>query len=382
MEKINIEIEEVETPFDFAQIFPGCSATLPVQRILQTMQRHSIEKKQAIILIKNLNYRDEYCIDEFKTFAKAKKKEYHWEIIKNEQLPKKAIRIDFFSAETNFGNGNPKIDDLKNENYLGFCILIPQYCNPNTFRAARALVKIFPNVENYFICKEFPVEVILKTQDNNLTKKTFTIKAFPFQEQNDIFLSCSHVALSTCRWFIKTESGPIKHSEFNKYAKNRFKKDMFSKRPSLYRKRNHGLNGPQISEIASKFSNPLFYSVESKPFVKNLIRLVYRYIRTKIPILLVFETENGLHSIIIIGYIENNDLCWGISRKYYFNKNSTLPDYLSPNSSHEIDWVSDFIIQDNNLGPYLFFPYHKLEWLIKQENAWFLPLFPNGGNNI
>jgi hypothetical protein len=382
MEEINIEMEELEPPFDFAKIFPGCSATLPVRRILQTMQRHSVEKNQAIIIVKNLNYRDTHCIDEFKTFLRAKKEEYHWEIIKKEKLPKKAIRIDFFSVGTNFDNSNPKIDDLRNENYLGFCVLIPQYCDPNTFRAAQALVKILPNLETHLIYKEFPVKVILKAQDNNLTKKTFTIKAFPFQEQNDYFLSCSHVALSTCRWFIKTESGPIKHSEFKEYAKIDTEKDMFSKAPSLYRKRSHGLNGRQISEIASKFSNPLFYSVETKPFIRDITRLVYRYIRTKIPILLVFETENGMHCILIIGYVENNDLCWGMLRKHYFNKNSTLPHYLSPDSSHEIDWVSHFIIQDNNFGPYLLFPYHKLEWLIKQENAWFLPLVPNGINDI
>lgn len=382
MEEINIEMEELDPPFDFAKIFPGYSATLPVRRILQTMQKHSVEKNQAIIIVKNLNYRDEYCIDEFKTFLKAKKEEYHWEIIKKEKLPKKAIRIDFFSVGTNFDNNNPKIDDLRNENYLGFCVLIPQYCNPNTFRAAQALVKILPNLEDHLIYKEFPVKVILKAQGNNLIEKTFTIKAFPFQEQNDFFLSCSHVALSTCRWFTKTKSGPIKHSEFKEYAKIDIEKDMYSKTPSLYRKRSHGLNGLQISEIASKFSNPLFYSVETKPFIRDITRLVYRYIRTKIPILLVFETENGMHCILIIGYVENNDLCWGMLRKHYFNKNSTLPHYLSPGSSHEIDWVSHFIIQDNNFGPYLLFPYHKLEWLIKQENAWFLPLVPNGINDI
>lgn len=382
IEDENIEVKKIETPFDFTQIFPECSATLPLQRIFEVMQRHSTDKNQAMILVKNINYEDKYCMDEFEAFREAKENEYHWKIIINEQLPEKAIRIDFFSAGTNFDNANPKINDLKDENYLGFCVLIPQYCNLNTFRVARALVKIFPNMKNHLIYKEFSEDVILKTQDNNLTIKTFVIKAFPFQEQNDYFLSCSHVALSTCRWFMKTESGPINHSEFKEMAKEHFKKDKFTKKPSLYRKRNRGLNGHQILEIAKKFSNPLRYSVETKPLVKNLIRLVYRYIRTKIPVLLVFETGNEPHCILIIGYIENNDLCWGILRKYYFNKESTLPAYLSPDSSHEVDWVSHFIIQDNNLGPYLLFPYHKLEWLIKQDNAWFLPLFPNEINDI
>lgn len=377
IEEKNIKIEKLKIPFDFAQIFPGCFATPPLQRILEIIQRYSIEKNQAIILVKNLNYRDKYCKDEFKAFKKAKKEEYHWKIIKNEKLPKKAIRIDFFSVRINFNIDALKIDDLNNENYLGFCVLIPQYCNPNTFRAAQALLKIFPNMKNYLIYKEFHVKVTLKTQDNNLAIKIFTLKAFPFQEQNNFFLSCSHVALSACRWHIKTESGPIEHEEFKDFAKNYFKETLFPKMPSLYRKRSRGLNGHQISEIASTFSNPLYYSIEANPLAKNLVRLIYRYIRTGIPVLLVFDAEKGMHCVIIIGYTENNDLCWEVLRKHYFDRYLTLPPYLSPQSNHGIDWVSHFIIQDNNFGPYLLFPYHKLEWLIKQENAWFLALFPN-----
>lgn len=377
-EEKNIEVEKVKIPFDFTQIFPGCSATLPVQRIFKIIQRHSAGKNQATILIKNLNYEDEYCKDEIEAFSTAKE-EYHWDNIEKEQLPEKAVRIDFFSVAGDFDISKFKKSDLENENYLGFCVLIPQYYNPTTFRAAQAIVKILPNMEKHLICKEFSVEVTLKTQDNNLTKKKFIIKAFPFQEQNDFFLSCAHVALSACRWFTKTDSGPIKHSEFKNFAKN---SSQFTKMPSLYRKRNRGLNGRQILEVARKFSNPLSYSAETKPLFKNLTRLIYRYIGTRIPILMVFDTEKVMHCVVIIGYIENDDLGWALLRKYYFNRSLTLPPYLSPNSDHEIDWVSHFIIQDNNFGPYLLFPYHKLEWLIKQDNAWFLTLFPNNVNDM
>lgn len=366
-----IEVEKLNVPFDFDKVFPGCFATLPVQRIFEIIQRYSARKNRKIILVKDLNYKNEYCKKEFKAFSTAKKEEYHWENAGGKRLPKKAIRIDFFSVKANYN-----INILNNENYLGYCILIPQYHKPNTFRAAQTLLKIIPNTGNYLICRNFSVDVTLKTQDNNLTKKKFIIKAFPFQEHDSYFLLCAHVALSVCRWHIKKDSGPINHSEFENFADDSFKESMFPKMPSLYRKRNRGLNGPQIIEVAKKFSNPLYYSVEAKPFVNNLTRLIYRYIRTGIPILLVFDTEKVMHCVIIIGYTENNDLGWEISRKYYFSNYLTLPPYLSPQSDHEIDWVSHFIVQDNNFGPYLLFPYHKIEWLIKQDNAWFLALFP------
>lgn len=368
------KIKNVKNSYDFIKIFSAYSTTLPFKRILTIIQKHGIHNlcsggKDVITIVKNSDYKDKDCEDEFKAFSDAKEEEYNWESVKDNQLPKKAIRLDFFSTEIDSSNVNSEIKNLNDKDYLGYCVLVPLCYKPNTLRVLKALIRAPFSKDNFIILENFTTEVEFRAREGKYYRKKFKIKAFPFQEQNIYLQSCAHVTLSMFRWFMQTKKGLIKHSEFKKYAEN--PKTTIEK-SLIYRKRSRGMAEFQITETANTFSNPAYYSTEKNPFINNPTRILYRYIDTKIPVMLNFKTEKEMHCIAIIGYVENHDCVWGTTREYYFNNHLDLP----PNSKHEIDWVSHFIIQDDNLGPYLLFPYHKLEWLIEQEKAWFLSLFP------
>jgi len=374
-----IRIENIKNYFDILKVFSKYSTSFPFKRISHIIQKHATNElnsngKGTITLVVDSHYTDQDCEDEFATLSDFQKEEYTWEIIGKKKLNKKVIRIDFFCTNVN----SKSLENLSDENYLGFCVLMPLFSHPKIFRVSKALIKVLPEIENSSICKTFSIPVKFKETGENLIEKIFNIKAFPFQQQDTVLQSCSHVALSMNRWFIQPKSGLLKSSWFKNFIeKNQSKFPS----PSIFRKKNRGLNGPQMEKIASDFSNPLYYSIEAKPYIKDPARIIYRYIKTGIPVLFSFETDHEMHCVVIIGYIDNNDCYWSLTREYYFNNISSLPSYLAPHSNHEIDWVSYFILHDDNLGPYLSFPYHKLEWLIKQKKASFIPLFPKISND-
>ncbi|MHB1390848.1 MAG: hypothetical protein ACYCXF_06375 [Thermoleophilia bacterium] len=98
---------------------------------------------------------------------------------------------------------------------------------------------------------------------------------------------------------------------------------------------------------------PFSYAVDSgEETLLPFETIIYRYIESGIPVLLGIETERGGHAVVVVGHTFSSDMWLPVVQENYFSKISdTKKDYVS-----NVRWVDDFIIMDDNTGPYLLMP--------------------------
>ncbi len=80
----------------------------------------------------------------------------------------------------------------------------------------------------------------------------------------------------------------------------------------------------------------------------SIERVVYPYLESGIPAIIGIETEVAGHSVLIVGHTFDRDSWWQQAELGYFpflaGGISWIPSYM---------WTPEFIIQDDNFGPYL-----------------------------
>jgi hypothetical protein len=83
----------------------------------------------------------------------------------------------------------------------------------------------------------------------------------------------------------------------------------------------------------------------------DFITIVYRAIESRLPIIFIFNLANSTasHAVAIIGHTFNKHTWIAYSLKEYLSHKENEPVYRSSSL-----WCDNFIIQDENLGPYYF----------------------------
>lgn len=94
------------------------------------------------------------------------------------------------------------------------------------------------------------------------------------------------------------------------------------------------------------------YDFESKRNARGEMPLadqfVYRYIESGIPVILGIDTQSARHAIVLIGHGFDADAWWPAAGPGYF------PSLLGGHAwLPSASWTTDYIIHDDNLGPYL-----------------------------
>jgi len=168
------------------------------------------------------------------------------------------------------------------------------------------------------------------------------VRAFPYMQQDGTVVRCAQAALaSIARFYDLQLNGP----DFTKVGA----RIATGARAIPSR----GLDARQIGlGIAEMEREPVVYDYsllgpEHKEFA-HCEQIIYRYVASGIPVLIGIDAGSELHALVVIGHTFTPDSWLAHTRTSYYNRPKTGWTYHC-----STNWVERFVVQDDNLGPYM-----------------------------
>lgn len=323
---INWKKIHISSAFCLTQQFGSTSA---LSRVFQLVARQNCKT----VLVEE-DYFDEEYTEEYNVFYS---KLFH-------KYPGETKRLHFF-ASSNINEANLKENQ---HSYLGFCTIR----NLPTRRVLSAVIKPIEDTrkpkESFLICKyNCKVDITLQYDNGKEANHELYVKGFPFIQQDGHVSRCAHAALAVVDSFFAGKG------DFNR---NSYSMTCIGKLASYCEKApnnslSKGLSPLQIELALRKMGyNPLIYQygnviAECKKVLPE--KIVHYYLESEIPIIIGFPTEKGKHAITIIGHSFDPHDWWQLAEKSYYGIADSHTYYSSS------CWIPSFIIQDDNMGPYL-----------------------------
>lgn len=322
----------------------------PLKRIFQTVLCQGCRT----ILVED-GYEDPDYKNEFESFYGRLFKSYS----------DKTQRLHFFACDLTDADVT-EISRFRSK-YLGYCVLRP-------FESQKVVNAVLKPLEDrnrpkrsFVLCqKDFPVEI--KVVGKNIQK--LNIKGFPFVQQDGQLGCCAHAALATIDHFLARDVGrkPYFVSEILEAA---------AQIPDIRRAvPTTGLTALQISQALKKMGYvPLIYQ-----YGEGILtsfppeRVIYHYMESQIPIMLGIPTESGGHALTIIGHSFEPDMWWALAQSEYYRRRPSGGPYHCSTT-----WIQNFIVQDDNFGPYLTVP-KEFIWAKAKESLLIVVPLPKGVN--
>jgi len=181
-----------------------------------------------------------------------------------------------------------------------------------------------------------------------------TVNAYPFLQQDGRAVICAHVALSTIAQYF-AEDFDLKKTTAPYIAEKAFKFTGESRRfPS------RGLTVEEIGFTLKELGfEPLIYDYKlASPQLKarhHPEQIIYHYLESKIPVIAVIKTvkktpleEPISHAIVVNGHTFSPDAWMSLAAIAYYNDEKTGMLYHC-----NTNWIEDFLVQDDNFGPYM-----------------------------
>lgn len=306
----SVVINNEKALLDLAETF-GSTSTL--RRILRTASRLA---EGNLVVKKEKNYRCKIYNDEYKNaysnfFALT---------------PKTCTRLHFLKKNK---SGKSK------EQYIGNCVLRPR-------KPASVSYLILPHAissehDRYCLCDTSFVD--------KYEKKNITVKAWPFVQQDGLYDRCAHVALYSINQYLsqKKIAKKMTITQIIKEAK---------KIPTLSREYpSEGLEVIQIKHILKEMgTSPIVYAYPPREgeFEFPPQRVIYHYIESGLPVLVGVKVGNAGHALVVLGHNFNPDNWWIRAIKEYLGAPPSGVFYHCSTS-----WIENFIVSDDNLGPYM-----------------------------
>lgn len=277
---------------------------------------------------------------------KEYRKEYElfYKHVFDSNSPKKSQRMHFFSKRID------KVDSIsikkcKNE-YLGYCTLRPKPYSTisDAFISERTVI----DVTTRFVFLPCSIEKRIRLKGIELK-----VKGFPFMQQDGRIVACAQAALQIIAHYY------YEKREIKKFYTAPDITEIARKSPHQSGERHvptSGLNVIQIRLALEEMGfNPKIYdysfSKEEEVFFQHPEQVIYRHLESGIPVIVGIETKDSKHALVVIGHTFNPDYWWSQVETLYYNLPKTGFDYQC-----STNWIQNFIVQDDNLGPYFFIP--------------------------
>jgi len=312
----------------------------PLRRILLILKR---QNKEGIIIKITENYPDSEIDSEMKRLGFS------------EQI--EATRLDFYNA-----------DCEKASDYLGYIILRPKSPDGKVGQRVGDTAIEIPKDKGKFQC-------FLTCKAKILGDEGKIIDTYPFFQQH--WSNRWECGFATIRMFSKwlryTTGTPIDVGEEYKDLTFPQIDDLLSRTdPSVF-------TVGDFKEVLRKMGLTLLKYEYSNPKDIPTIppeQIIYSYIESGIPVFVVFgtedeKTEGVRHVVTVIGHTFNPDSWWPEAEKDYYSK-VFKTKYL-----RSIAWI-DFIIHDDNYGPFLTMPkdFLRIDFGIYQT-PWYIEHLPS-----
>lgn len=324
----------------------GLEVDKPLKRIFQLV----IAQGCKTVLVEQ-EYKDENWTSERKIFYSKLHKQYSL----------KTTRLHFFSS-------NLRMEDIGNlasfqKDYIGFCILRPS----NLPKVSLAIIRPIED-QNYprrsfMVCQEdFSVDI---SSFSKISQRLWVHRAFPFIQQDGQAGCCAHAALMMAgRFLVQRRNKGKPECQHEPYPLLENIVDSISSVAVEGRKTpTPGLLPVEISQaVAGMKCAPLVYEFRkgaTMPVPSD--RIIYHYLESGIPVQLIIPTEEGRHALTVVGHSFNPDVWWVLAQEYYSRRPS------GGNYHSSTTWIENFIVHDDNFGPYLTVP---KEFILAAENLY------------
>ncbi len=325
----------------------------PLKRIFQM-----ILSQDCKTVVEEQEYKDDEYYSEWEHLYKHSFKKY----------PETTVRLHFFSSPFTKDDA-PNLSSYGAE-YLGFCVLRPFLRQ----RVAYAIIKPIADINEqrhkrrFLLCQD-TFDVTIKVSDTNT--QCLTITGAPFIQQDGLVGRCAHVALAMADQLLAKQS-----MEGRKPCTVAKIAEIISSVPGLGRKTpSPGLTAIEISEALSSKDmgySPVIYCYTKETKTSHSPEsVIYRYLESKIPIVLSVPIRNTRHALTVIGHSFEPEMWWALAQTEYYEleRSGSGGHYRS-----STDWIPHLIINDDNFGPYLTIPMEYIRSVAKQNLIIAVPL--------
>ena len=344
-----LEIKYLNSTGEFLKLSYEFGDDLPLKRIL--LSAEAAECKTVLI---ETNISDDEYIAEYKSFYKN---------VFTAKPPEECVRIHLFK---NFLKSYEKVElDNNKANYLGYCTLRPL----KNRKVSDAFIskKIFLEENSkfvYLVCE--------MTKSITINEVIFEIHGFPYMQQDSRIAACAQTSLRLVSQYLNSknnESRILTGPEITDLTKASHSDSM--EQPSR-RIPTLGLNTDQMRIVLEKLGcNPLIYNYALKKPEDLLLerpeQVIYRYLESSLPVIIGINlASNAKHTILAIGHTFNPDYWWHhVSEAYYGLPRTGIRSSSKDSLYHcSVSLIQNFIIQDDNLGPYYFIDSNLLKDIV------------------
>jgi hypothetical protein len=305
----------IKTDADILDIANKFGSTSTFRRILRTARR--IAGGCCII-----EQEDNVCCEIYKDeFEGAYKRQFA-------EVPETCTRLRFLKQK----RGKKQKCD-----YIGFCTIRPR--KPASITHAMFPPPYGRERDSYCLCS-----ARFENTSQNVANSC-AVTGYPYMQQDGIYDRCAHIALLGINWYL-AEQKLAKKMSISEIV-NTVREIPFPGRdfPS------EGLGLIQITHVLKKMGMvPLVYAYPSEKGELQFPpqRIIYHYVESGFPVLIGIPIGNTGHALVVIGHTFSPDNWWPIASESYYKYPPSGGLYHCSTT-----WIDNFIISDDNLGPYL-----------------------------
>jgi len=270
-------------------------------------------------------------------------KQYSDECRGSEDDPRNLLRYHFFNASTS--------GTVATSAYGGYCDVRPDGSIADAFITLDTITNGGNDSYVYIPCRSEFSLVIPMPDESTLTH---TIGGFPYLEKNHKETMCAQAALLGVVQYWKYKNSGCFAEIYTARDINRM--------AGVSEDRKGGLNAAEIKEFFKQVGHDVIILDYSMLIFGETERLhlstdVYSFIESSCPVVAAVKTYNGGHALTFIGHTFDKNSWSAMADPGYFGK---MNAFFHENTS----WIENLIIQDDNFGPYYFFPLHRLPKII------------------
>lgn len=317
-------------------------------RFLGAQDRHPIPLHKILFTLKRKEFLTTIIVEN-----DPESLQYAAECRIQEKDPAGLRRLHFFRH--NYSEGDLTRENMSPDTYGGYCDVRPA---GTTIAGALIIAStvIHDRGDGYaFLCCRASETVSVPTTSGPRTQ--LTVSGFHYMEKNGRETMCAQAALC----------GVVKYWHE--------KKNMFSVQTSIDINKKAGVAESEQSDALDRGLDPFeihhFLADEKVPHLirnyagltiegvkrKGVLVDVYGFVESGCPVIAAVKTIESMHALTFIGHTFDKNSWSAMAEVGYFGAK------MGPYHSN-VTWIENLIVQDDNFGPYYFFPVGRLEEII------------------
>lgn len=252
-------------------------------------------------------------------------------------------RLSFFKKKI---AKHDEIPSLSNDDFIGYCI-VHKDTFKDKFNKERRRIYVTESVIDLPFRKGRYTVIGSETVEQLVCGVKFSVKGNYFAQQNGITNNCANAAIKMA---LRGKYPDITAERINEIRGVKHKEKAGSR----------GMKAKEICEAIKSLTVLDSYVLKSADLATpDLMRIIYHAVESRLPVILLISVanrgkkkpqQNNGHAIAVKGHSFNEHNWWSYGLTFYFAGKENLAYF--PSSL----WCDNFIIQDDNMGPYYLLP--------------------------